>query len=38
MSDYDKWLLDLADDHETGRDVAINEPDYGGIEEWEDEW
>jgi len=33
MSDYDKWLLDMADDHETGRD----EPDYGGIEEWEDE-
>ena len=33
MSDYDKWLLDMADEYETGRD----EPEYNGIEEWEDE-
>ena len=33
MSDYDKWLLDMADEYETGHD----EPEYDGIEEWEDE-
>lgn len=33
MSDYDKWLLDMADEHETGHD----DPEYNGIEEWEDE-
>lgn len=33
MSDYDKWLLDMADDYMSGR----NESDYNGIEEWEDE-
>jgi len=33
MSDYDKWLLDMADDHETSHD----ESEYNGIEEWEDE-
>lgn len=29
----DKWLLDMADEYETGHD----EPDSNGIEEWEDE-
>ena len=37
MSNYDKWLLDMADDYLSGRDEVIDEPDYGGIEEWEDE-